>query len=119
MASRSESLNHVSFLLKEGLLRVYPYEVPDPNRAAVLFFDAVPDQLLEERKETIDKEQGVREWFLVVEEPDPEWTESLRGDCGVLVIEVDDLDDARRSLLPFVALGRWSTPGSGSAPESR
>lgn len=108
MSSRSETIDHVSFLLKEGLLEVYPDEAPDPTFAAALFFDAVPDPLLAKRKELLDRGDGTREWFLVAEDVDPEWAEAMRGQHGVLVVDVEDLEAARRTLRSFLAAGRWS-----------
>lgn len=108
MGSRSETIDHVSFLLKEGLLEVYPDEVPDPTTAAALFFDSVPGPLLAKRKAMFDQGAGAREWFLVAEDVDPEWAETLRGRHGVLVVDVEDLDAARRTLLSYLATGRWS-----------
>lgn len=64
----------------------------------LLFFESIPSNLLADRLSRLTTHKEVRERFLITTEPPGEWTESLIGDYAILVVHVDDLEEARHTL---------------------
>ena len=100
-------LDHVVYLVRRSLLRIYDGSLSDhvQTHPTVFFGPAagetrpsMPLALLKERKRRLDAHLYVSEWYLITESGSTEYTEELRGDYGVLIVDVDDVAAARKEL---------------------
>lgn len=102
-----DHLRHM--IVKRRLVSVYDGSVnASVQTTPTVFFDSplgidadtppIPFALLDERKRLLDARLGTREWYLVTESGPSEFTEELRGDFGVLIVRVEDVEAAKREL---------------------
>lgn len=97
MMKNINNLDHISFLHREGLVKLFPEEIVTPDREAAIFFGRIPDNILDQRSVRRRVGEWTREWFLVTDDGGGVlWEEDLLNEFGVHVIQVDDMDVSRR-----------------------
>jgi hypothetical protein len=100
MSDTKERIERLGWMLSRGLLWPYPECTEEPLKKAMLFFGELPEPLFEQRKASIERDDSFREWLLLTDEAvGSEWLEELRGEYGIDVVCVDDLEETRRALL--------------------
>lgn len=104
------TLDHLRRMVVERrLVSIYDGSVADRVQITpTVFFDSplgvddetppIPYVLLDERKQRLDARLGTREWYLVTESGPSEFTEEMRGDYGILIVEVESVEAAKKEL---------------------
>jgi hypothetical protein len=93
-------LEKLGWMLSRGLLWPYPECSEETSKKAMLFFGDIPPTLFEQRKAAMEREENFREWLWITDElVGSEWLEELRGEYGIDVIYVDNVQEVQSSLL--------------------
>ena len=94
MKSGAERYATVRRLLARGLVRVFrstgcgKQAREEVHVTPTVFLKTPPDDLLKERQRRLEGGLGTREWYLLTDEPLGEWGEELRGDLGILIVQI-------------------------------
>ena len=97
MSPSARTIEYVREQVANGRAVLYNYDNPTALLDQI-FFDTIPNGLLRKHRQSILDHKPTECWFLITDEPPGEWTESLIGDYGILVVLVDDLEEAKRIL---------------------
>ena len=88
-----DKINYLKALFKAGLVATAP-KTSDPNSEELVFFETVPDDLLDLRRVT---SHTTAEWHLIVSQRPSSDGYSELGYWGITVTITKDIDAARKA----------------------